>query len=251
MRAFTNTRVSKEELLTNIREHQAYERFQKGHFWDENNATGCGVGCTIHEFARGMESEHSAYEYLFGIPAELAVLEDSLFEQMARDEDLGRWPEEFISSIPEGADLDRAAGRWLLKLLEQADSPFAHAHGRKSIQTAREVLRHWTQTGEKEPELAGLAQEALETTHRTDHSTEMAEQIARYITYRTRTEPYTTTEMLLLDSICGFMTTSYANNQKGVPQDNAFESPKQECLDKLSRMLLETLQESLQESLQE
>ena len=247
MRAFTNTQVSKEQLLKNIRKHKEAEAFQKGNYWDEEGETGCSIGCSIHDFEPGMESNHAAYEGLFGIPAELAVLEDSLFERMERDENLGRWPEEFISSIPEGADLDRAAGRWLLKLLEHPESPFEHAQGRKCIQTTREVLRHWTQTGEKEPELAGLAQEALETTHRTDHSSEVAEQIARYITYRTRTEPYTTTEMLLLDSICGFMTASYANNQKGVPQDNAFESPKQECLDKLSRMLLETLQENLQE----
>lgn len=247
MRAFTNTQVTKEQLLENIREHREYDRFQQGHYWDENIATGCGVGCTIHDFGPGMESEHAAYEDLFGIPAELAVLEDSLFEQMARKHDLGRWPEEFISSIPEGADLDRAAGRWLLRLLEKADSPFAHAHGRKSIQTAREVLRHWAQTGEKEPELAGLANEALEeamkTKHLADHSTEVAEQIARYITYRTRTEPYTTTEMLVLDSICGFIATAYSNNQKGVPGNSDFESRKQECLDKLSRMLLETLEE--------
>lgn len=251
MRAFTNTQVSKEELLTNIREHQAYDRFQKGHFWDEGNATGCGVGCTIHEFARGMESEHSAYEYLFGIPAELAVLEDSLFEQMAREDDLGRWPEEFISSIPEGGDLDRAAGRWLLKVLEHPESPFAHAHERKTTRTAAQLLRHWVQTGEQDLALAELTKEAQEELIKTkdgaDHATEVAARVARYITYRTRHEPYTTTQMLLLDSICGFTTTSYDDNQKGVPKSSHFESARDECLDKLSRMLLETLQESPQE----
>ena len=246
MRAFTDTKVSKEQLLQSIRYHQEADHFRKGEFWNDTNETGCGVGCSIHDFAPGMESEHSTYEDLFGIPMELAVLEDALFEQMDREDDLGRWPKEFISAIPQGANLDRAAGRWLLKLLEHPGSPLVHAQGKRTIQTARELLRHWTQTGEAEPNLAQEALAAIMETKHTaahDHTTGVAEQVGLYVRNRVRDEPYTTQEMLVPDSICSYAAISYSDTQEGVPKNENFKSTDREALEMVSILLLETLRE--------
>ena len=245
MRAFTNTQVSKEQLLDNIRKHQEAEAFQKGNYWNEEEQTGCGIGCSIHDFQPGMENEHWVYEDLFGIPAELAHLEDSLFEGMDREEDLGRWPKEFISSIPVGADLDRTVGRWLLKVLEHPDSPLVHAHRRQSTRAARDLLRHWVQTGEAQPGLVGDCETALRdfklVRKEEDHANCIAEQVARYVVFRDWGEGPDDKKSLMLDIICSCVTTSYFDNQGGIPKDDSFSTAQEEAMEILSSLILETL----------
>ena len=247
MRAFTNTRIGKERLLRNIRKHRAADAFQKDEYWDDEEETGCGIGCSIHDFARGMENNHSAYEYLFGIPTELAQLEDFLFEGMNREEDLGRWPEEFISAIPEGADLDRSAGRWLLKILEHPESPLAHAHERESTRAARDLLRHWTKTGkmqadldaayEKIPHDPKMAEKEL------DHADLVVDHVVQYVRLRDQGVGSANKRATMLDRICTCAAKSYVDKQEGKPKNQDFATAETEGMDTLSRFLLETLRE--------
>ena len=248
MRAFTNTQVSKEQLLRNIRKHQIADAYQKGDYWNEEEETGCGIGCSIHDFEPGMENNHAAYENLFGIPTELAVLEDSLFERMDRDENLGQWPEDFISSIPEGADLGRAAGRWLLKVLEHPESPLAHAQERKATRGARDLLRQWIKTGKTQASLAAACTMTLHDLKMTgkldDHATCVAEQVVQYVRLREQDGGSATKKRVMLDLICDCAATSYDNEREGIPKDQDFATAQSEGLDILSRLLLETLRET-------
>ena len=142
MRTFTATPVPKDALLERLHQHRDNDSFQRGHFWNPMTATGCSVGCTIHDFAPGEEAQHEEYERLFGIPAELAVLEDSIFEHMGDVPNPTAWPLEFIQSIPPGKDLDQAAGRWIQKLLQHPDSPLSPAHQEPHTLAAHSLITH-------------------------------------------------------------------------------------------------------------
>ena len=63
---------------------------------------------------------HGTYEELFGIPEELAFLEDTLFSYLPRELADG-WPERFIGAVPVGADLSKiwdCFALWMLDDLE-------------------------------------------------------------------------------------------------------------------------------------
>ncbi len=155
MRAFQTGKVTKAQLLESLERHRDQDSFRKGAFWNEDTGTGCGVGCSIHDFAPGAEQEHAEYETLFGIPAELAVLEDHIFETLSYDDgphDLADWPLAFARAVPEGADLSTAAGRWVLDILTREDSPLAHARGRAAVREAATILQEWMDTGDPGPQ---------------------------------------------------------------------------------------------------
>ena len=79
MRAFIDAAVSKPELLETLARHREEDRLLQGWaYWKDGR--GCAVGCTVREFAPGREDGHGLYPELFGIPRELAHLEDAVFE---------------------------------------------------------------------------------------------------------------------------------------------------------------------------
>ena len=53
MKAYANTVVSKEQMLRRLEEHRRKDAFRTGHWWADFTATGCGVGCSTHDFAPG------------------------------------------------------------------------------------------------------------------------------------------------------------------------------------------------------
>ena len=123
MRAFTSeTKISKERLLEVLAEHRKADRIIQGHYW--LNGRGCAVGCSIHDFAPGYENGHQMYEDLFGIPEQLAELEDKIFEGLSITA-AKKWPERFIRAIQPGADLSVVCDEWLLWLLRNDKSPLA------------------------------------------------------------------------------------------------------------------------------
>jgi hypothetical protein len=108
MFAFTNTEVTKPQLLCQLRAHAEADQIVKGYYWKRGK--GCAVGCTIHG------NDHSLYEPLFGIPQMLAHLEDCIFEGLP----VGRarwWPFQFVEAIEPGADLSRVGWKFLHWLL--------------------------------------------------------------------------------------------------------------------------------------
>ena len=139
MRAFIDAEVSKPELLEALAWYREEDRLAQGWFyWQEGR--GCAVGCTLHEYAPDQEENHDLYEELFGIPRELAYLEDAIFEGM--DVESGRaWPERFIGSIPEGADLECVADEFAFWLLGGEDSPMAPWRDSEYLQPTLELYR--------------------------------------------------------------------------------------------------------------
>ena len=139
MRAFIDAEVSKEELLETLAWHRVEGRIVQGWFYWQGGR-GCAVGCTLHEYALDQEENHDLYEELFGIPRELAYLEDAIFEGM--DVESARaWPERFIGSIPEGADLECVADEFALWLLGGKDSPMAPWRDCEYLQPTLELYR--------------------------------------------------------------------------------------------------------------
>ena len=136
MRAFTDTEQTKDSLLASLAGHREQDRLKKGTYWD--NGRGCAVGCTLHDFRPGEEGKHSLYEPLFGIPRDLALLEDGIFENLL-DEDSLAWPERFTRAIPVGADLSLVTRRFLHWLLSGDDSPIAKWRDDEHVRRVREL----------------------------------------------------------------------------------------------------------------
>ena len=136
MRAFSNTEVTKEEVLASLAEHRKADRLISGRYWE--NGRGCAIGCTIHDFRSGFENKHATYEPLFGIPRELAYLEDTIFEHLPSKVSQ-KWPERFMAAVPIGADLTFVAHRFVHWLLGGTDSPIAKWQDEPHIVTVREL----------------------------------------------------------------------------------------------------------------
>ena len=131
MKAFVDTEVTKEQLLANLERHAREDRFRSGFYWtadefergDDPAFAGewkaCAVGCTLIDYRPEMVKDetishmrlHSEYEVLFGIPADLAALEDLIFENLGFDDPdrLKEWPLQFVRAIKVGADLEKVA----------------------------------------------------------------------------------------------------------------------------------------------
>jgi hypothetical protein len=111
MKAFHNDPGVKEKYLARVRAHKAADEIVKGKYWEDGK--GCAVGCTIHS------SNHSAYETELGIPTWLARIEDTIFENLQNGQ-AKEWPEQFLSSIKIGANLDTIKAPFLIFTLENS-----------------------------------------------------------------------------------------------------------------------------------
>ena len=90
--------------LARVRAHQKADEIMQGYgYWKDGK--GCAVGCTIHG------SDHSAYPREFGVPEELAYLEDHFFENLPTKE-ARAWPARFLAAIKVGANLSRVYDLW-------------------------------------------------------------------------------------------------------------------------------------------
>ena len=106
--AFHGKAAIKKKYLRRIRAHMAADELVKGVYWE--NGHGCGVGCTIHS------NQHENYEPELGIPWQLAVIEDNLFEMLPNAQAM-TWPDRFLTAITPGADLSMVGKRWLAWLV--------------------------------------------------------------------------------------------------------------------------------------
>ena len=85
----------KEFYLARVKAHYDADEIIKGTYWEKGH--GCGVGCTIHS------GKHDSFETELGITWRLALLEDSLFENLP-NKDAKEFPLQFLSAIPVGVD---------------------------------------------------------------------------------------------------------------------------------------------------
>ena len=128
MLAFTDTEVDKPTLLRVLAMHEDADRIAQRTYWSWQHDTdfghaierGCAVGCSLHNFRPGEESNHSLFAPLFGIPVRLARLEDHLFESLTESEDYRGWPMRFTAAIPVGADLSDVVSTWIAGMVERA-----------------------------------------------------------------------------------------------------------------------------------
>ena len=122
MKAFNNDVQLKADLIKEVIKHREADAIVKGYYGDmsDNEFKGCAVGCSLHSYAiiKGIvldTSEHKNYEK-FGISELLARLEDNIFEGLPSTHNK-KWPEQFLSAIPVGADLSTVwpqFAQWLL-----------------------------------------------------------------------------------------------------------------------------------------
>ncbi|MFT5519612.1 MAG: hypothetical protein ACI9IA_000195 [Enterobacterales bacterium] len=122
MKAFTNTVITKQELMKELRIHAKMDNFAKGYYFDSDSGKGCAVGCSIESINRlkGIDTpigDHSAFPKLTGIPEWLARVEDSVFEGLS-DEDSKKWVIDFTDAINVGSDLDKIKNPFLIKIVE-------------------------------------------------------------------------------------------------------------------------------------
>jgi hypothetical protein len=129
MKAFENTPVTKEQLLTQLRGHHAADEIIQGRYWE--NGKGCAVGCSIHG------RDHYQYEKLFGIPYGMALLEDRIFERLP-PKLAKEWPLRFSEAVPVGADLNPVLNRfgvWMMQTgLCVSDDPKVKALGEALVE---------------------------------------------------------------------------------------------------------------------
>ena len=128
MIAYHNDPALKDRLLAEMAAHRKAERLIQGVYW--NGAKGCAVGCLLKD----PNGAHARYETEFGIPAQLAYLEDRMFERLAWSE-AKNWPERFLAVIPVGADLSLVWPRFAIWLLCDP------AHGVKRLAQEPSVIR--------------------------------------------------------------------------------------------------------------
>lgn len=143
--------VPKVDALKAMAQHRESERLAQKHgYWYKDR--GCAVGCLLHTFAPGFEGVHKYYQHLFGIPTSLAYLEDAIFEGMPTSQAM-TWPERFLETIPEGADLSKVADRFILWVLAGENSPMAQYANSDFVtpvaQMYREVIKGKTFTAEE------------------------------------------------------------------------------------------------------
>jgi hypothetical protein len=112
----------KETALEQLAMHKRLDQIVQGLYWtEENGGRGCAVGCLLHD----PEGAHERYETEFGIPVQLAWLEDGIFEdldvQVAKE-----WPLRFMGAIPVGADLTAVWPRFAIWLMTDPEWGLEH-----------------------------------------------------------------------------------------------------------------------------
>lgn len=100
----------KETYLTRVRAHAAADEIIQGVTWE--NGKGCAVGCTLHTY------DHRRYERELGLPEWLARLEDTIFEGLP-NEQAKLFPEQFLSAIPVGANLEPVKWKFCAFLMRE------------------------------------------------------------------------------------------------------------------------------------
>jgi hypothetical protein len=123
MLTFHGKSASKEALLKSLEEHKKHDEFLQGTYFrsytPEGKRTerfkGCAVGCTLGPAAAATWHVHKKYEYFYGIPEELASLEDDIFERLSVEQSKS-WPIDFILAMPVSVDIGDVMVRILRRL---------------------------------------------------------------------------------------------------------------------------------------
>jgi hypothetical protein len=131
--AYHNDKTIKAKYLARVRLHAEADEIVQGQYWE--GGKGCAVGCTIHG------SDHGVYETELGIPREVAVIEDVIFEGLSNDK-AKAWPERFLAAIKPGQDLSLIWPKFSLRIL--TDKKHGMATIAKDYPEALKIIRSAT-----------------------------------------------------------------------------------------------------------
>jgi hypothetical protein len=99
MLTYHNDPNLKAQVLAELAAHREADQIVQGDYWTDGR--GCAVGRLTHDPDGG----HDQYPIRWGIPKQLACLEDRVFEGLPESE-ARLWPERVMAAIPVGVDLD-------------------------------------------------------------------------------------------------------------------------------------------------
>ena len=128
--AYGGSQKLKDELLAKLRAHREADTLVKGTYWAKANGgfKGRPVGCLLEEST----PRHERYESEWGIPAQLAWLEDGIFETLP--DDLSQaWPERFMGAIEPGADLSHVWPRFAIWLMVDGEWGVVNATNEEKV----------------------------------------------------------------------------------------------------------------------
>jgi hypothetical protein len=111
--AYHGSEKLKTRIMAQVQAHREADEITHGAYYEYTGKLKvCAVGCVLHDRYGG----HPQYESEFGVPVQLAYLEDGLFESMPLG-DAKEWPARFMGAIRVGADLSKvwpAFAVWLM-----------------------------------------------------------------------------------------------------------------------------------------
>jgi hypothetical protein len=108
--SFHGKQVVKDFYVNRVNEHAKADEIVKGYYW--KGGKGCAVGCVIYS------SRYEDYETELGLPAWLAALQDTLFENLPNGY-AKKFAVDFLVAIPVGKNLNKAKWRFVSSGLEQ------------------------------------------------------------------------------------------------------------------------------------
>lgn len=119
MITFKDTPVTYEQFLASAKSHVEQDKLIREIYWDTDKGKGCAVGCLLDDYTKLYNIKHddlASYEKLFGIPRQIAELQDVIHEGLPEDETKD-WLLTFASTIQPNQDLSLVWPRfahWLL-----------------------------------------------------------------------------------------------------------------------------------------
>jgi len=122
MKAFTNTILTKKELVTELKKHMKLDNLIKGEYFNDETGKGCAVGCSIESANRlkGLSydyNDHESYEKLLGLPEWFAIVQDTIFEELP-DKESKLWPLRSMEAIKVGVNLKDIEVAFKIKIIE-------------------------------------------------------------------------------------------------------------------------------------
>jgi len=132
MISFHGRQDLKDQLVSNLLEHQRLDHFQQGIYWDNITQKGCDMGCSIIDFGGDVKANvHQEYERIFGIPRIIPRLRDSIFEGLSV-EDSTWFSLASTKATPVGKDLSLVWPKFAVWLLNDVEK-YATESGKKAI----------------------------------------------------------------------------------------------------------------------
>lgn len=123
MIAYHNSPELKEQLIANMQRHIALDELKQGWYWKvfpNGERYGCSVACAAVDFLTEEENDedvgpHRHFPALFGIPMNVAIIADDLFECCVTIKEMQEFSLGWISSIQPGADLSGVPNTYFIK----------------------------------------------------------------------------------------------------------------------------------------